>query len=91
MVQKPQDALRNAIVMGGLAGLGNMAFGQGGFTGSAIDAGLVKPYVSASTTNRDYEGTIVYQKILEYYNKQLKKVLEMQLIGKWFYDKYILE
>jgi len=39
--QKPQDALRNAIISGGLAGLGNMAFGQGGFTGSAIDSGLV--------------------------------------------------
>ena len=39
--QKPQDALRNAIISGGLAGLGNMAFGQGGFTGSAVDAGLV--------------------------------------------------
>ena len=38
--QKPQDALRNAIISGGLAGLGNMAFGQGGFTGSAIDAGI---------------------------------------------------
>ena len=38
--QKPQDALRNAIISGGLAGLGNMAFGQGGFTGSAVDAGI---------------------------------------------------
>ena len=50
--QKPQDALRNAIISGGLAGLGNMAFGQGGFSGSAIDAGLVKPSAPpASTTN----------------------------------------
>ena len=40
--QKPKDALRNAVVAGGLAGLGNMAFGQGGFSGSAIDAGLTK-------------------------------------------------
>jgi len=38
--QKPKDALRNAIISGGLAGLGNMAFGQGGFTGSAVDAGI---------------------------------------------------
>ena len=50
--QKPQDALRNAIISGGLSGLGNMAFGQGGFSGSAIDAGLVKPSAPpASTTN----------------------------------------
>jgi len=39
---KPRDALRNAVVAGGLAGLGNMAFGQGGFSGSAIDSGLTK-------------------------------------------------
>jgi len=38
--QKPQDALKNAIISGGLAGLGNMAFGQGGFSGSAIDANI---------------------------------------------------
>ena len=38
--QKPQDALRNAIISGGLAGLGNMAFGEGSFTGSAVDAGI---------------------------------------------------
>jgi len=38
--QRPKDALRNAIISGGLAGLGNMAFGQGGFTGSAVDAGI---------------------------------------------------
>ena len=38
--QKPQDALKNAIISGGLAGLGNMAFGEGGFTGSAVDAGI---------------------------------------------------
>ena len=38
--QKPKDALKNAILSGGLAGLGNMAFGQGGFSGSAIDSGL---------------------------------------------------
>ena len=50
--QKPQDALRNAIISGGLAGLGNMAFGSGEFTGSAIDAGLVKPTAPpASPTN----------------------------------------
>jgi len=40
--QKPKDALKNAIISGGLAGLGNMAFGQGGFSGSAIDSGLTK-------------------------------------------------
>ena len=56
--QKPQDALRNAVIAGGLAGLGNMAFGgeqgfgSGDFTGSAVDAGLVKPSAPpASTTN----------------------------------------
>ena len=50
--QKPKDALRNAVISGGLAGLGNMAFGQGGFSGSAIDSGLVKPSAPpASTTN----------------------------------------
>ena len=44
--QKPKDALRNAVIAGGLAGLGNVAFGgqqgfgSGDFTGSAIDAGL---------------------------------------------------
>ena len=38
--QNPKDALRNAVIAGGLAGLGNMAFGEGGFSGSAIDAGL---------------------------------------------------
>jgi len=40
--QKPQDALKNAIISGGLAGLGNMAMGSGGFGGSAIDAGITK-------------------------------------------------
>jgi len=38
--QKPKDALRNAIISGGLAGLGNMAFGQGGFTATGTEAGL---------------------------------------------------
>jgi len=44
--QKPKDALRNAVIAGGLAGLGNVAFGgsegfgSGSFTGSAVDAGL---------------------------------------------------
>jgi len=40
--QKPKDALKNAIISGGLAGLGNMAMGSGGFGGSAIDAGITK-------------------------------------------------
>tara|TARA_R110002126_G_scaffold5373_2_gene28350 strand:- start:2564 stop:3832 length:1269 start_codon:yes stop_codon:yes gene_type:complete len=40
--QKPQDALKNAVISGGLAGLGNMAMGSGGFGGSAIDAGITK-------------------------------------------------
>jgi|TARA_A100000172_G_scaffold80993_1_gene72296 hypothetical protein len=40
--QKPKDALRNAVISGGLAGLGNMAMGSGGFGGSAIDAGITK-------------------------------------------------
>jgi hypothetical protein len=38
--QKPGDALRNAIIAGGLAGLGNMAFGQGGFGATGKEAGL---------------------------------------------------
>ena len=38
--QKPKDALKNAIISGGLAGLGNMAVGSGGFGASAIDAGI---------------------------------------------------
>ena len=37
---KPRDALRNAVIAGGIAGLGNLAFGRGGFGGSAIDTGL---------------------------------------------------
>ena len=40
--QKPGDALRNAVIAGGLAGLGNMAFGQGGFGASGIEAGITK-------------------------------------------------
>ena len=40
--QKPKDAFKNAIIAGGLAGLGNMAFGQGGFGASGIDAGITK-------------------------------------------------
>ena len=40
--QRPQDALKNAIIAGGLAGLGNMAFGQGGFGASGIEAGITK-------------------------------------------------
>ena len=38
--QKPGDALRNAVIAGGLAGLGNMAFGQGGFGATGTEAGL---------------------------------------------------
>ena len=49
--QKPKDALRNAVISGGLAGLGNMAFGQGGFSGSAIDSGL---------TSGDYDITKMF-------------------------------
>ena len=40
--QRPQDALKNAIIAGGLAGLGNMAFGQGGFGASGVEAGITK-------------------------------------------------
>ena len=40
--QRPQDALKNAVIAGGLAGLGNMAFGQGGFGASGIEAGITK-------------------------------------------------
>ena len=56
--QKPQDALRNAIISGGLAGLGNMAFGQGGFTGSAVDAGLVS---APKQTAPDMQGIPIAQ------------------------------
>ena len=49
--QKPKDALKNAVISGGLAGLGNMAFGQGGFSGSAIDSGL---------TSGDYDITKMF-------------------------------
>jgi len=38
--QRPQDALKNAVIAGGLAGLGNMAFGQGGFGATGTEAGL---------------------------------------------------
>ena len=38
--QSPKDALRNAVISGGLAGLGNMAFGQGGFGATGTEAGL---------------------------------------------------
>ena len=41
---KPKDALRNAVLAGGMAGIGNMAFGQGGFGGSAVDAGLTDQF-----------------------------------------------
>ena len=41
---KPKDALRNAVLAGGVAGIGNMAFGQGGFGGSAVDAGLTDQF-----------------------------------------------
>jgi len=40
--QKPKDAFKNAVIAGGLAGLGNMAFGQGGFGASGIEAGITK-------------------------------------------------
>ena len=40
--QRPQDAFKNAIIAGGLAGLGNMAFGQGGFGASGVEAGITK-------------------------------------------------
>jgi len=38
--QRPRDALKNAVIAGGLAGLGNMAFGQGGFGATGTEAGL---------------------------------------------------
>ena len=38
--QKPGDALKNAVIAGGLAGLGNLAFGQGGFGATGTEAGL---------------------------------------------------
>ena len=56
--QKPQDALRNAILSGGLAGLGNMAFGQGGFTGCSVDAGLVSAPIQ---TAPDMQGIPIAQ------------------------------
>ena len=42
--QRPQDAFKNAIIAGGLAGLGNMAFGQGGFGATGAEAGLTTDY-----------------------------------------------
>ena len=42
--QKPKDALKNAIISGGLAGLGNMALGQGGFGATGAEAGLTTDY-----------------------------------------------
>ena len=48
--QSPKNALRNAVIAGGLAGLGNVAFGgkqgfgSGDFSASASDLGLTKDY-----------------------------------------------
>ncbi len=42
--QSPKDALRNAVIAGGLAGLGNMAFGQGGFGATGTEAGLTDKF-----------------------------------------------
>tara|TARA_Y100001937_G_scaffold8244_1_gene10314 strand:+ start:69 stop:1466 length:1398 start_codon:yes stop_codon:yes gene_type:complete len=42
--QSPKDALRNAVISGGLAGLGNMAFGQGGFGATGTEAGLTDKF-----------------------------------------------
>ena len=40
---KPKDALRNAVLAGGMAGLGNMAFGQGGFGGNGPNGPPAQP------------------------------------------------
>jgi len=90
--QKPQDALRNAIISGGLAGLGNMAFGQGGFTGSAVDAGLVsapKPPVQGGLIEKGFPTGLQGQQdtgILQTLKKGAGDAVD-SVSG--FYDKYI--
>ena len=62
--QKPSDALRNAVIAGGLAGLGNMAFGQGGFGATGTQAGLTdrfditKAFGGGETAPVVTEGTV---------------------------------
>ena len=90
--QKPQDALRNAIISGGLAGLGNMAFGQGGFSGSAVDAGLVsapKPTVTGGAIEKGFPTGLKTQQdtgILSTIKKGAGDAVDS--VGS-FYDKYI--
>jgi hypothetical protein len=88
--QKPQDALRNAIISGGLAGLGNMAFGQGGFTGSAVDAGIAsapQPTVTGGAIEKGFptglkQDTGILQTLKDSGSKAVDSVSS-------FYDKYI--
>ncbi len=88
--QKPQDALRNAIISGGLAGLGNMAFGSGEFTGSAVDAGLVsapQPTVTGGAIEKGFptgikQDTGILQTLKDSGSKAVDSVSS-------FYDKYI--
>ena len=90
--QKPQDALRNAIISGGLAGLGNMAFGQGGFTGSAVDAGLVsapQPTVTGGAIEKGFPTGLQTQQdtgILQTLKKGAGDAVDSV---SSFYDKYI--
>ena len=88
--QKPQDALKNAIISGGLAGLGNMAFGQGGFTGSAVDAGIAsapQPKVTGGAIEKGFptgikQDTGILQTLKDSGSKAVDSVSS-------FYDKYI--
>jgi len=62
--QSPKEALRNAIISGGLAGLGNMAFGQGGFGATGTEAGLTDAFditkaFEGGETTRNLQGNIV--------------------------------
>jgi hypothetical protein len=62
--QKPKDALKNAIISGGLAGLGNMAFGSGGFGATGTEAGLtdafdIRKAFGGGETTTNLQGNIV--------------------------------
>ena len=90
--QKPQDALRNAIISGGLAGLGNMAFGQGGFTGSAVDAGLVsapQPTVTGGAIEKGFPTGLKTQQDTGILSTLKKGAGDAVDSVSSFYDKYI--
>ena len=90
--QKPQDALRNAIISGGLAGLGNMAFGQGGFTGSAVDAGLVsapQPTVTGGAIEKGFPTGLKTQQDTGILSTLKKGAGDAVDSVSNFYDQYI--